>query len=72
MLPDREPDNNDLNVDVLLDALTEMPEPGEPIYSSAWEWPDWTDDGRVWLGLAKRRAEAFNDLPDDDVGEIPF
>ena len=67
MLPDRDPRDNDPNLGVLLDALTEMPEPGEPIYSSAWEWPVWTDEDRVWLGSVKHRAEAFDDLPNDDL-----
>lgn len=67
MLPDREPRDNYLNVAVLLDALTEMPEPGEPIYSSAWEWPDEYDSIRVWLGAPTSRGQAFDDLPPDDL-----
>jgi hypothetical protein len=65
MLPDRDPHDNDLKVDVLLDALIEMPEPGEQVYSSAYEWPDSYDSIRVWLGAPIHREQAFDDLPDD-------
>ena len=72
MLPDRAPNDNDLKVDVLLDALTEMPEPGEPIYSSAWEWPDEYDSIRVMLGAPTCRADTFDDLPPDDDIDVAF
>ena len=64
MLPDRDPRDND-PLGEQLDALTEMPEPGEPIYSSAWEWPDEYDSIRVMLGSPTCREQAFDDLPDD-------
>ena len=72
MLPDLDPRDNDLNVDVLLDALTEMPEPGEPVYSSADEWPDEYDSVRVTLGPAWDRWQAFDDLPPDLDLDVEF
>ena len=72
MLSDRDPDCNDLKADVLLDALIEMPEPGEPVYSSAWEWPDEYDSIRVWLGAPHCRAQAFDDLPPDIDIDVEF
>ncbi len=41
--------NRDI-LDNLADALAECPEPGEEIYSSAAEWPDWTDVDTWELG----------------------
>jgi len=68
MLPDRDPRANDPNLGVLLDALTEMPEPGEPIYSSAEEWPSKYDSIRIMLGPAIFPQNGrFDDLPNDDL-----
>jgi hypothetical protein len=51
------------SADLLHDWFAEHsddPEEGDPT-----TWPDWTDDDRVWLGSAKRREQAFDDLPPD-------
>ena len=56
----------------LLDAMAEMPEPGEEVYSSPEKWPDQWDDDIVALGAALMAQEIWGDpLPDDDDLE-PF
>ena len=65
MLPHPQPDRNDDPLGRLHDALTEMPEPGEPVYSDASEWPTAYDSLRVWLGAPTCTEQSFDDLPPD-------
>ena len=71
MLPHPQPDRND-HLGELLDVLTEMPEPGDEVYTSADEWPSEYDSIRVWLGSPTCREQVFDDLPDDTDVNIEF
>lgn len=55
-----------LTVGRLIDALIEMPEPGEEVYSSADDWPEIYDSIRVTT------VNPFDPLPDDEISDIPF
>ena len=50
-------------LDVLITALAELPEPGEPIGPE--NWPAWTDD-RVGYGAPLSADEMFDDLPPEE------
>lgn len=47
----------------LLDALIEHPDEGEPVYSSATEWPPWTDAVIVGWGAPLDLEEMLPDGP---------
>ena len=57
---------NHVSLLTLIDALTEMPEPGEEIYGSAAEWPAEWDDV-VMLGAPLTREEFFGDTEFDPL-----
>jgi hypothetical protein len=60
------PEIHDPILDLLIDALAELPEPGEQVYSSAEEWPSWTD---LTVGIG--RALIPDELLPDDPDQLP-
>lgn len=52
---------NDPVLQALQDALIEHPEPGEPIYADATQWPAWTDLDVAALNAPRGRDECFSD-----------